>query len=271
MGSGIKSQGIKIFFLSVVLISLSVFFFRDSISLFPSFIHAWTQSDRYAIALGFLNNGLDFFHPQTFNLVTTDAITRVDFPIHEYLIGIIMKLTGNHEPVVFRIYILTYGLIGLGFLFRLSALFNKSFFKNLFVVLFLFLCPVFLYYADGFLPSIPSLSNLFIGYFFYFRSKKQDSSKDLRSAILFLTLAALARLPFFIFLFAVFGQECLGYLRNRKIMKGEVVAFGISFLIFASYQLYNSYLGKKYGSQFLTYFLPPKNLHQLKDWFEDIW
>ena len=33
---------------------------------FPSFIHAWSQSDRYAIALGFVNNDLDLFHPETF-------------------------------------------------------------------------------------------------------------------------------------------------------------------------------------------------------------
>ena len=33
---------------------------------FPSFIHAWSQTDRYAIALGFVNNDLDFFHPETF-------------------------------------------------------------------------------------------------------------------------------------------------------------------------------------------------------------
>ena len=86
-----KSQSIKYFFTSAILIALGVFFFRENIFLFPSFIHAWTQSDRYSLALGFLNNGFDFFHPQTFNLITVDGITRVDFPIHEYLVAIIMK------------------------------------------------------------------------------------------------------------------------------------------------------------------------------------
>src|SRR5437868_5106376 len=115
MESGFKAQGIKIFFLSVILISLSVFFFRNSISLFPSFIHAWTQSDRYALALGFLNNRFDFFHPQTFNLISIDGITRVDFPIHEYIVALVMKVSGIHEPVVFRIYTLLYALTGLIF------------------------------------------------------------------------------------------------------------------------------------------------------------
>ncbi len=302
----LKSQRSKIFLLSLILISISVFFFRGSINLFPSFIHAWTQSDRYALVFGFLNNGFDFFHPQTFNLATIDGITRVDFPIHEYIVALIMKLTGIHEAVIFRIYTLIYALTGLVFLFRLSQLFNTSFLRNALAVLFIFFCPVFLYYANGFIPSIPSLSNLFIGYFFYFRYKRDKSVADFRLAIFFLTLAALARLPFFIFLFAVFCQQCLGYfinwydpqgkLRrlntassygeltqplvrrsprggglNKKSIRKELIAFGISFTAIGSYQLYNSWLEKKYGTQFLVSFLPPSNSQQLREWLLETW
>ena len=32
---------------------------------FPAFIHAWAQDDRYALAIGFLDNGFDLFHPET--------------------------------------------------------------------------------------------------------------------------------------------------------------------------------------------------------------
>lgn len=271
MAFDLKSQRSKIFFLSFILISLSIFFFRGSITLFPSFIHAWTQSDRYALVFGFLNNGLDFFHPQTFNLATIDGITRVDFPIHEYLVALIMKSTGIHEAVIFRSYTLIYALTGLIFLFRLSQLFNTSFLRNTLVVLFMFFCPVFLYYANGFIPSIPSLANLFIGYFFYFRYKKDRSTPDFRLAIFFLTLAALARLPFFIFLFAVFCQQCLGYFLNKKTIRKEIIAFAISFAVFGSYQLYNYWLEKKYGTQFLVSFLPPSNLQQLREWLFETW
>ena len=271
MTINLKSERSKIILLLVILIPLSVFFFHNSITLFPSFIHAWTQSDRYALAFGFLNNGFDFFHPQTFNLATIDGITRVDFPIHEYLVALIMKLTGIHEAVIFRVYTLIYALTGLIFLFRLSQLFNTSFLRNTLAVLFMFFCPVFLYYANGFIPSIPSLSNLFIGYFFYFRYKKDRSIPDFRLAIFFLTLAALARLPFFIFLFAVFCQQCLGYFSDKKSIRKELIAFVISFAAFGSYQLYNSWLGKKYGTQFLVSFLPPSNMQQLKEWLIETW
>src|SRR5689334_785105 len=184
------SQRSKIVFITLALLAVSVYFFRDSISLFPSFIHAWTQSDRYALALGFLKNGFDFFHPRTFNLETIDGVTRVDFPIHEYIVALLMKITGLEGPVVFRLYDAVYAVVGLVFAARLSMLFIPSLSRTVFLVLFLFVSPVFLYYADGFLPSIPSLSNLFIGYYFYFRYTKRFARKDFRLALLFLTLAA---------------------------------------------------------------------------------
>ncbi|MEO8085481.1 MAG: hypothetical protein ABI763_01600 [Bacteroidota bacterium] len=266
-----KSQGKKILLLTAALIALSIFFFHGSITLFPSFIHAWTQSDRYALALGFLHNGLDFFHPETYNLLTINGITRVDFPIHEYIVALIMKITGIHEPVVFRVYTLIYALTGLVFLFRLSMLFVENVLKNYLIVLFLFLCPVYLYYADGFLPSIPSLSNLFIGYYFYFRYRKEKSKRDFNLAITFLTLAALSRMTFFIFLFAVFCQQLLNYFSNRKVERKELKGWIISFSIFGGYQLYNAWLGKKYGTQFLVSFLPPGNVQQLRDWIMEAW
>ena len=82
----------SILIIVLLLLGLSVLLYESTINLFPSFIHAWTQSDRYAIALRFLDNGFDFFHPATFNLQTLEGITRVDFPINEFIVAISMKL-----------------------------------------------------------------------------------------------------------------------------------------------------------------------------------
>jgi hypothetical protein len=55
----------NIFILSGLLI-LSFVYHHKYINEFPSHIHAWAQSDRYALSLGFLDNGLNFLKPQTF-------------------------------------------------------------------------------------------------------------------------------------------------------------------------------------------------------------
>src|SRR5438067_11466151 len=100
MALACKNSTLNVLFFFVAGV-LSFYFFHKRITLFPSFHHSWSQSDRYALAIGFLRNGLDFFHPQTFNLITTNGITQVDFPIHDYLVALMMKLTGVHQPFIF--------------------------------------------------------------------------------------------------------------------------------------------------------------------------
>ena len=102
--------------LILILLIFSGFLYHTTIFLFPAFMHSWTQSDRYAIALGFINNGFDFLHPQTYNWMVKDGITRVDFPISEYIIAMIMKITGTTSFIVFRVYTLLISLIGIIFL-----------------------------------------------------------------------------------------------------------------------------------------------------------
>ena len=50
----------------IVLLFLGSIFHWRYINEFPSHIHAWAQADRYALALGFVNNHLSFFKPETF-------------------------------------------------------------------------------------------------------------------------------------------------------------------------------------------------------------
>src|ERR1039457_4980267 len=139
---------------------------------FPSHIHAWAQSDRYALALGFNRNEFDFFLPQTFVLnhqfpgghefANKTTITAVDFPIHDYMAALLMNLFGTTAPWVFRLYILVYSLIGLFFLYKTSELLVRNKLLSILMVIFASTSRVFIYYQAGFLPSVPSVSNAFI-------------------------------------------------------------------------------------------------------------
>jgi len=101
-------------------------------------------------------------------------ITAVDFPIHNFIPAVFMKIAGIKSVWIFRSYILLYSFIGLYFLFKLSLLYTGNVLKSVFVVLFAGTSPVFVYYQGGFLPTIPSLSNAIIGIYFYtkYYSKK---------------------------------------------------------------------------------------------------
>ncbi len=86
----------------IIIILFGLFIQYPYMNEFPSFIHAWSQSDRYSIALGFVNNDLDLFHPETFiynkqfphkwNYAYDNTITSVYFPILEYVVAIISSL-----------------------------------------------------------------------------------------------------------------------------------------------------------------------------------
>jgi hypothetical protein len=263
MGSQISNK-YSVPVLVTFLILLCTVLYYSTINLFPSFIHAWTQSDRYAIALQFLNNGFDIFHPATFNLQTVEGITRVDFPINEFIVAFFMKVAGTTSPVVFRLYTLTVSILGIVYLYLLAKRATGSEIKSWISALFVFLSPVYVYYQAGFIPSIPAIACVFIAYYYFFLYKETHSGKHFTICILFLLLAALMRLPFTVFLLAVSLQQLFLAIKNRRLQKNEIIFISMAFTAVVAYYVYNIHLGRLYGNMFLDSFKPAKNFGELK-------
>ncbi len=259
----------------IIIIFLALLYHYKYLNEFPSHIHAWAQSDRYALSLGFLDNGLNFFKPQTFvynhqfpdkwKVPSEKTTTAVDFPIHDYIPALLMKISGNTSPWIFRMYILLYSFLGLFFLFKLSYAITKDYVKSVFVVVFTATSPVYVYYQSGFLPTIPSLSNAIIGIYFYYLYIKENKNKDFWLSILLLTLAALSRTTFAIPILAVLAIEFIRLLKKETKLVSKIIPVGISILSLLSYLLYNGYLREKYGSIFLNHILPPDSIGQAKE------
>jgi len=239
-----------------LLTALSVFFYQNTISSWPSHIHAWTQGDRYALAIKFADTGLNLFKPRTFNLQTKEGITAVDLPLHDYAVGILMKISGSRSPMIFRLYTLLFSILGCWFLFRLARDASGSVAKGLVAVVFVFTCPVITYYQAGFIPSATSFSAAMMGYYFYFRYKKGLNISDLYWAIGLMALAALSRSPFNIFLFAMLLQQGIGWFQKRKIDRKEALAFVAAYSVIVVANLYKIWLAQVYGSQFLGQMRP---------------
>lgn len=253
------------------MICVASFLFQfKTLNQFPQYIHSWAQCDRYALALGFIDNGGDFFHPQTyvmnnqfpgeFMVPRQTTITSVDFPIHDYVVSFVMRIAGSTEPWCFRLYILLYSIVGLYFLYKLTALFTPCLTRSLFVVLFALSSPVFLYYQAGFLPTIPSLANAMIGLYFFVYFLKTQQRKFFFLCLLFVTLAALARLPFAILLVAIGCFEAFYVLKNKRFEGYKFLGFVLSIGCIISYYMYNGYLRKQYGSLFLNYIIPASSV-----------
>lgn len=260
------------FSIIIVIVLLGIVFQRSYINDFPSHMHAWAQSDRYAIAKGFVNNGLNFFKPETYtynhqfpdNFVTPsqESITAVDFPFHDYVVAVCMKLFGTTAPWVFRLYILLYSFIGLFYLFKISKLLTGNVLKSLLVVVLAATSPLFVYYQGGFLPTIPSLSNAFIGLYFYLKFIYTKNDNAFHVSVLFLTLGALSRTTFAIPLIAVFSVEILRVIQNKTKASPKLLTFILSVSSIVFYLFYNSYLRGQYGSIFLNHIQPPRSFEE---------
>lgn len=241
----------------------------------PSGVHAWAQWDRYSIALGFLENNFHLFRPQTFVFnhqfpsdwiqASSSTITAVDFPLHEWLVALIMKMTGNNSIIVFKFYIAAFSLIGLFFFWKAAFTLTGNVFKSCVALVFAAASPVFLFYAGSTLPGIPSLASAMAGFFFYVQFKKRNRFFDFYISVIWLTLAALTRTTFVIPLLSVFLVEITGHFRNFHLLKKLLPAGLLSLAALSTYFFYNRFLALNYGSMFLNELMPAKSLEQAKD------
>ena len=246
---------------------------------FPAFIHAWAQDDRYALAIGFLDNGFDLFHPETmiynkqfpgwWEEAYDTTITAVDFPIHEYIVALLMKLFGSTSPWIFRMWTMICSFIGLFFLYKLSFLITEDCQKSLFVTAIAMTAPVYAYYFNGFLPGIPAFAIGVVGMWAYLKYVKDGKKIYFHLGILLMALATLMRTSFAIELIAVLGFEILRIFRKESTFADKLPSVIISFALIVGYMFWNSHLRNEYGSLFLNELMPADNLDDALEFLND--
>jgi hypothetical protein len=273
----LKKINTALYFILPGLVLISLFW--GNLSEYPQYVHAWANYDYLALAHGFINNGFDFFHPQTYVLnpqfpdnftVPRTGITSVDFPINAYLVGILMYLFDTKSTAVFYIYQLSYLTIGIGFAGMLFERIAKNNIIPWVGIVFMFSSTVFIYYSHSFLPSVTAISNVFIGLYFLHCYFQKKTLKSLCLALFFLTLAALTRTPFTIPLIAILVIAILKGTVYRASNKKLVIGLIISFSCIVGYFLYNSYLRATYGSMFLGSIMPINSMKEFSNLWQQI-
>ena len=134
--------------------------------------------------------------------------------------------------------------------------------RSVFATFFLFTIPFFVYYQNGFLPSATSFANFLIALYFLVRARTRESNKHYIMGVFFLTLAAMARAPFLVFLFALFIQQIWQQWKQKQVNWFKTILPFIGILLFVAYYLYNQMLANKYGSMFLSGFLHFESFNQ---------
>ena len=274
---GHKPTGYLTAFLLIVIAGL--FLQKNYMDEYPTHIHAWAEQDHYALAIGFINNGFDFFHPETmiynkqfpgwWKEAYDNTITSVDFPIHEYTVALLMKLLGTTSPWVFRLWTLLWGFLGLFFLYKVAYQISQNLLKSALVTTIALTSPVYAYYLNGFLPSIPALSLGTIGLWFYLHYYESNQRKQFHLCIAFLTMAMLMRTTFAIEFIAILCFELLRIFRRESTFLDKLPCVLISATLFLAYFLWNKHLRTLYGTIFLNELLPPEDWQDAKELIAD--
>ena len=269
-----------------VIVSIGFVSAWPSLNSFPAYIHAWSQADWYSIAVGFQNNGFDFFHPETMvmnkqfpgNWMLDDgtAVTSVDFPIHPYVAALLMHLFGTSAPWVFRLWTLVVGLVGIWFLFLFCRRVTDNYVKSLAVTVIALTSPLWVYYSDSFLPSVPAIAFVFMGLWAYTVYYQEGRRLFWPLSLLFLTVATLMRTSQAVPLVALCCFEALRcFSEYRK--QGRPCRFSrfmtpvvLSAIMIVVYMLWNAHLRAANGSMFLNSLQFPKGWSDVERIFDVI-
>lgn len=262
-----------------VIITAGLLIEKGYMNEYPSHIHAWAEQDHYALALGFTDNGFDFFHPETmiynkqfpgwWKEAYATTITSADFPIHEYIVALLTKVFGTDAPWVFRLWTLLIAVVGLFFLYKISLCLTHRWPKAMLVVLVAITSPVVAYYMNGFLPGIPALSISTIGVWFYLKYYEGHALKHFHLSVAFLTLALLMRTTFAIGLVAMLCFEMLRVFRKETSFLNKLPSVLLAIGAYLASFLWNRHLSQDNGTVFLNTLLPPESWQDAKELFSE--
>ena len=252
-----------------LIVVAGLFIQRGYMNEYPSHIHAWAEQDHYALSVGFINNGFDFFHPETmiynkqfpgwWKEASETTITSADFPVHEYIVALLMRLFDTDAPWVFRLWTLFIAFVGLFFLFKISYFITRDWPKSMLVVIVAMTSPIVAYYMNGFLPGIPALSMSIVGLWFYLKYHEGEQIKHFHLSVAFLTLALLMRTTFAIALIAMLCFEMLRVMRKETSFLNKLPSVVLAIAAYLASFLWNRHLRLTHGTIFLNNLLPPES------------
>lgn len=246
----VKRYEALLFFLFLLLFCLVIY--GDFLSAEPMYFHAWAQTDRFCVALRYVENGLNFFKPQVCNLGNNDGTTGMEFPILYYVSAIFMKLFSSESPVFVRAISMLVSLVGLTFLYRTFRQFNIGVSLSILAVCLVFSNPIFLYYQANFNPNHVALGLCFMAVWHFFQFEKNQSIQHFAWFNFLVTIGALCKTSFTLYFLAFHIYTFLTLRTSPRKTVFRLFSFLVSIGLMVSQYRYNQYLNTRYNAHFFT-------------------
>ncbi len=229
--------------------------FHQTMSLRPQSIHQWAQCDRASVALNFAYDSPNILKPQVHNTGNGTGITGMEFPIVNYIVGMLYRVFGFHEWI-YRLVMLLIISTGLVAAFRSASLFLKSEFYAAAAVLLLFLSPVVVYYTPNFLPDTAALGLILCSWYFFFKYRLKAEKKIIILLMISLSLACLIKVTHLMSLAVMAAIAIDDHFRTlkqnekekRKSQKSFMILLLLPLLFCISWYSYASWLSESNNS-----------------------
>lgn len=254
-----NSYLIEILVFIVLNVFLWFFFGYNKIwDLEPFGLHFIRQSDSLAFVSKYYNFDTPFWKPSLYNLESINGNAACEFPILYFISASLYSVFGEHG---FILKLINHGfsVIGLYCLFKTAYIILKDRWYAAIIILFFFSSTVFNYYTLNYLPDIPALGCVFIGWYFFFRYKEEP--KHLLLAFVFFTFSGLLKPTFYISPLAIICYQVFTITRNKEALRKQdlynFIPSIISVLLVFSWVVYVYFYNEQNQSIYFTTSIRP--------------
>lgn len=193
-------------------------------------IHVWRQTETQEVIQNFYEEDSNLFNPRVGNRGAGDGITRKEFPLMQWMISGVYRVTGDSIPVT-RAFMFFLSLLSIyGFYSLLRWLFALEGMAVMGAWAFAF-SPVMYYYAVNPLPDNMALTAGIWGLAVFFRWVRGAQPIFLVISALLFAISALVKLPFILYYVVPATYLLVKLIASRFRKWLRVILFGIPFLI----------------------------------------
>ncbi|MFK8005703.1 MAG: ArnT family glycosyltransferase [Saprospiraceae bacterium] len=192
---------------------VSVFLHWKVLNLDLVSIHVWRQTQTQNTIQSFYEEDFNLLNPRRNNRGSSDGILRMEFPIMQWIFAGFFKTLGNHL-IISRLLSLLIGFLSILGIYFLSKEIFKSEIAGLLSAWFFNFSPSFFYHTVNPMPDNLAMCFAIWGLVFFFLFGKKLSVSNLIWSGIFLSLAALTKLPFILFVSVPFVYH---FLFQKKI------------------------------------------------------
>ncbi len=182
---------------SLLAVTLAYIYFGsgvlETITLRPQSIHQWRQCDSASQALNYYQNQVSFLTPQTHTQTGKNGHAASEFPIIYYFVAKLYQLFGFHE-YLFRLVNLLIFTAALVAIFSITQKFRINACAGIIPVVMVGTSPYVFYYANNFLPNVPAIALIIIGWCFFSYYLTSGKRIQIVWAFFFFTLGSLIKI-----------------------------------------------------------------------------